>query len=155
MCKKIVTLKINSKYMHICILTTSKILLTFLSSPILHHTPCLNFLPNSSPEGPRLYNLIELITCKLQATYLLLAFNVFVTLYRLSTKLREVMFSVVSVCGGSHVTITHDALDLTIQGPPGPAPQTCSFLTNFHNYSLVGDGYWASCNHITLLLFKT
>ena len=36
------------------------------------------------------------------------------------------MFSVMSVChavhGGFHVTITHDALDLTIQGPPSPSP---------------------------------
>ena len=32
------------------------------------------------------------------------------------------MFSVVSVCSlGAHVTITHDALDLTVQGPPAPA----------------------------------
>ena len=36
----------------------------------------------------------------------------------------KVMFTVVSVCeqvwgmGGSHVTITHDVLDHTIQGPP-------------------------------------
>ena len=36
---------------------------------------------------------------------------------------RKIMFSVVfvhhSVHGGSHVTVTNDALDLTIQGPPG------------------------------------
>ena len=35
------------------------------------------------------------------------------------------MFSYVSVCpqcGRSHVTITHDALDLTVQEPPPPAP---------------------------------
>ena len=33
---------------------------------------------------------------------------------------RKVMFSLVSVClftGGPHMTITHDALDLTVQGP--------------------------------------
>ena len=29
------------------------------------------------------------------------------------------MFSVMSVCsGGPHMTITHDALDLTVQDPP-------------------------------------
>ena len=61
-------------------------------------------------------------------------------IYRPSTKLREGnVFS--HVCpsfspqmggagpgGGSHVTSTHDALDLTIQRPPNPAPQTCSKL---------------------------
>ena len=50
------------------------------------------------------------------------------------------MFSVVSVCPlgreGSHVTITHDALDLTIQGhflyrdPPSPGPATPRHVQN-------------------------
>ena len=34
-----------------------------------------------------------------------------------------------SVCSrgkGFHVTITHDALDLNIQGPPSPAPPLCT-----------------------------
>ena len=39
---------------------------------------------------------------------------------------RKVMFSVMSVCPsvhrGSHVTITHNALDLTVQDPPNPGP---------------------------------
>ena len=40
-------------------------------------------------------------------------------IYRPTTKLGKVMFSQVSVIllGGPHVTITHDALDLTVQGP--------------------------------------
>ena len=54
------------------------------------------------------------------------------------------MFSLVSVCsqGGPHMTITHDALNLTVQGPPPlqdlrllhasdicrPRPETCSNL---------------------------
>ena len=36
------------------------------------------------------------------------------------------MFSLMCVClstGGSHVTITHDALELTAQSPPTPGPQ--------------------------------
>ena len=43
------------------------------------------------------------------------------------------MFSVVSVCQrglglGSHVTITHDAMDLMTQGPLHAGPQPCSPL---------------------------
>ena len=35
----------------------------------------------------------------------------------------KIMFSVVSVCpGGPHVTTTHDALDLTVQGTAQPCP---------------------------------
>ena len=30
----------------------------------------------------------------------------------------RVMFSVVSVCSRGYVTITHDVLDFTVQGPP-------------------------------------
>ena len=55
--------------------------------------------------------------------------------YRSSGK---VMFSVVSVChsvhGGSHVTITHNALNLTVEspsdmGPPAPVPAPPSSIT--------------------------
>ena len=48
----------------------------------------------------------------------------------------KVMFSVVAVClqGGFHVTIIHDALDTTVQGPPSPAP--------FHRDSPASDIWW-------------
>ena len=70
------------------------------------------------------------------------------TFYRLPTKYREGnVFARVYLSTGGHVTITHDALDLTIQDlPPGPGsgsdpsrhgisrptqlPQTCDLRTN-------------------------
>ena len=43
---------------------------------------------------------------------------------RLPTKIRMVMYSAMSVCsqGTPHVTITNNALDLTILEPPSPGP---------------------------------
>ena len=61
----------------------------------------------------------------------------------------KVMFSVVSVhlpvipsIGGSHVTITHDALNLTIQGPPY---RICSHLFIMNHEHLASEqlpSYW-------------
>ena len=64
-------------------------------------------------------------------------------IYCKSTKLREVMFSIVSVYQSfcprrwGHVIITHDAFGLTIQGPP--LPQTCSNSFNMKH----AVGKWA------------
>ena len=44
-------------------------------------------------------------------------------IYHCAVTIEKVVFSGVSVClftGGSHVTITHESLDLTIQGTPAP-----------------------------------
>ena len=47
------------------------------------------------------------------------------------------MFSVICVCQsvcpwGCHVTVAHDALDLIIQGPPGPHPCTGTPPSSLH-----------------------
>ena len=71
--------------------------------------------------------------------------------YRPSTKLWKVMFSLVSVClfmEGSHVTITHGPLDLTVQACERVSAITedlfklVNFRTPLPNLVLIsGDGY--------------
>ena len=46
-----------------------------------------------------------------------------------------------SVQGGSHVTITHDALDLTVQGPPWPSARARSKNSATNHRKPVRSGY--------------
>ena len=58
-------------------------------------------------------------------------YSMIITVYHRSCG--KVMFSLVFVhTGGTHVTITQDALDLTVQVSPGPSPHTSGHKTRDH-----------------------